>query len=145
MARTASVDALNSATGQQASQLAFDRPIGQSFFEIFKELASELWPRNTAAEAAVVTGYSPGNMQRVLVRKRRMSAEHAMRLVTSGADDGLLLERYIASLPEEQRGRAWLAIASMVRRVELREKLARQRAELDELESQLVKPSKSRR
>jgi hypothetical protein len=145
MASEASLTMGRPSIGQQAGQLAADRPIGLTFFDILKQTAAELWPENTALELAVVTGYSAGNAQRVLVRKRRMSAEHALRLITSGADEGVLLERYIESLPAPDRGRAWAAVTAAVRRVELRESLARQRNELDRLESNLVKPRKSRR
>lgn len=132
-------------TGQQASQLASDRPIGLSISQILRHVAGELWDANQAAELAVISGYSAGQMQRVLVGKRRMSAEKALRLIFSGIDEGAILERYLDSYPDEQRVRAVEALAATVHRFQMRENLKRQRAELDAMESNLVRPRKSRR
>ncbi len=120
------------------------QPIGGRFCIALQRYRA-VHPRNTAENLSADSGYSLSNAERVLAGRRGMNAERALDLITSGEAGARVLEAYIESLPEERRLEAWAALRRAARRAELSKRLATQRAELDELESVAIKPSKSRR
>lgn len=145
MTRTLDTIAALPSRGQSAGQLSDEGQSYPRFSAALKAAAEILWPTNTVANVAYHSGYSFDHAKLALRDKRGMNAERGFRIAFSGADDGLIIETYIESLPPAERDAAWGAVRAALGRVELRQRIEADRAALERLNNRVADLSTRRR
>ncbi len=126
-----------SSRGQLSGQSSDEGQPYPRFQDALKKVAEILWPENTPAHVAYHSGYSFDHAKAALRDKRGINAERGFRIAFSGADDGLIIETYIESLPPSERDAAWTAVKAALDRVELRQRIEADRAALEQLNNRV--------
>jgi len=105
----------------------------------------DVYRGNLPKTLAGLAGCSASHADRALRHRRTMNADMAMRLLASGDAGMRVFEAYLATLAPDGQAEAYTAMRKAVRRFELRQRLAAQRAELDIIETELTELSSRRR